>query len=1052
MMRWIVGSGVRLRRAVLAVAAAVLFVGVAQLRHLKVDVLPEFGPPTVEVQTEALGLSAAEVEQLITVPLEQDLLSGVAWLDSIRSRSIPGLSSVQLVFEPGTDLLRARQVVQERLTQAAGLPNVSKPPQMLQPVSSTGRVMMIGLSSRSLSPIELSVLARWTIRPKLLGVPGVANVAIWGQRERQLQVQVDPERLRRHGVTLQQVIETTGNSLWFSPLSFLEASTSGAGGFLDTVNQRLQVQHLSPVETAADLAQVAMVGRGGRILRLGEVTRVVQDHQPLIGDAVLSGGPGLLLVVQKLPGANTLDVTHGVDSAIDALRPGLPGVRIDSSIFRPATYVEASIRHVARAMAVGFVLLVLVLVLLFLEWRTALIAAVTVPLSMAAAGLVLYLRGVTIDTVVVAGLVMALAAVVDDAVVDAEILARNLRRRRREGDGESVARIVLASSLQMRGAAWYATLVVLAVTAPAFFLGGEPGALLPPLVLSYALAVLASMAVALVVTPALALALLPASLHERPQPPPARRLQRGYDQALSKVFASPGPAYAAVGLVAVAGLAVTPFLRPSLVPAFRDADVLVHWDAAPGTSLPEMSRITARAGRELRSIPGVLDVGAHVGRAVASDQVVGVDSGELWVSIDPSADYDATMAAVRRVVAGYPGVDQEVLTYPNDRIGGVLGQADDPIDVRVFGQDLGVLRAEAEEVRRALAGIRGVVGPSVEAQVDEPTVAVRVDLAAARRHGIKPGDVRRAAATLLSGLDVGSLFEEQKVFDVVVRGAPRTRSSLSAIRGLLIDTPNRGQVPLGRVASVRIAPDPQVIRHDSVSRSVDVTADVRGRSVDSVAAEVRSRIQAMRFPLEYHAELVGDYAERQAVRRRLLAVAVAAAVGAFLLLQAAFASWRLAALSFLILPVGLAGGLLAAFVDGRVVSIGSLAGFLAVLAVAVRNGVALIRRYQGLERDEGVAFGPDLVLRGSRERLVPILVTAAATAAAFAPLAAWGDVAGQEVLHPMAVVILGGLATATLVDLFALPALYLRLGAGRVPEAPGPRAMALPEAQPVGKS
>src|SRR5438552_9751198 len=440
MMRWIVGASMQLRVLVVVIAALVMVFGIAQLRQMPVDVLPEFSQPYVEIQTEALGLSAEEVEQLITVPLEQDLLNGVPWLQTIRSESVPGLSSIVLLFEPGTDVIRARQMVAERLTQAVALPHVSKPPTMLQPLSASSRVMLIGLSSKSLSLIQLSVLARWTIGPRLMGVPGVANVAIWGQRERQLQVQVDPQTLDERGVSLDQVISTTGNALWFSPLGRLEANTPGTGGFVDGPQQRLGVFHKSPITTQADLAKVAIEGTepaGGAspALTLGDVATVVEDHQPLIGDAVLSKGPGLLLVVEKLPEANVMEVTKGVDKALRAMGPGLAGIQVDSSLFRPANYIAKSTQHVAKALLIGLALLVLLLLALLFEWRTALIAAVTALLSLALAVIVLHLGGATINAMVMAGLVLAVVGVVGDSIVDTENIRRRLRQHAAAGNG-----------------------------------------------------------------------------------------------------------------------------------------------------------------------------------------------------------------------------------------------------------------------------------------------------------------------------------------------------------------------------------------------------------------------------------------------------------------------------------------------------------------------------------------------------------------------------------------------------------------------------------------
>ncbi len=1054
MMRSIVGSSLKFRLLVVALAAATLFLGITQLRTMPMDTLPEFTQPYVEIQTEALGLSADEVEQLITVPLEADLLNGVAWLETIRSESVPGLSSIVMVFQPGTDLLRARQLVAERLTQAHALPNVSKPPAMLQPLSSSSRVMMIGLSSKDLTLIEQSVLTRWTIRPRLMGVPGVANVAIWGQRERQLQVQVDPDRLRAHKVSLLEVIKTTGNALWVSPLSFLDASTPGTGGFIDTPNQRLGVRHVLPITTPADLARVTIEKEqpGGPALRLGDVADVVEDHQPLIGDASVNDGPGLMLVVEKFPEANTLEVTRGVEAALESLEPGLSGMEIDSSIFRPASFIETAMDNLVLALLLGLALLLLVLAAFLFNWRTALISLVAILVSLAAAGLVLHLRGATLNAMVLAGLVLAVAIVVDDAIVDVEHIARRLREQRREDADRPTVAVILEASLEVRGALLYATLIILLAVLPVLFLGGLSGAFLKPLALSYGLAVLASMVVALTVTPALSVLLLPRPGRPgRGESPLAGRLLGGYHSALARAVAAPRAVFLAAGVIVLVGLAVLPLLsRPqSTLPSFKERDLLIRWDGTPGTSGPEMTRVVAQASRELRSLPGVRNVGGHVGRAVMSDQVVGINSGELWVSVDPKADYDKTVASIQEVVDGYPGLERNVLTYLKDRTGGTLpvaGEAltqagGDAIVVRVYGQEQEVLRGKADEVRQALARVDGVVDPKVELQVEEPTLEVEVDLDAAQRYGIKPGDVRRAAATMLSGIAVGSLFEEQKVFDVQVWSTPETRHSLTSVRELLIDTPGGGRVRLGDVAEVRVAAAPNVIKREAVSRRIDVGASVQGRDLGAVVADVERTLQGIRFPLEYHAELLGDSADRQAARQRVVWYAAAAAIGIFLLLQAAFGSWRLATAVFLTLPVALAGGVLAALAGGGLMSLGAVTGFFAVLGIAARNGILLVSRYRQLERDEGEPFGPGLVLRGARERLVPILAAALAAALALVPLVVLGDDPGREIVRPMAVVVLGGLVTSTLLSLFVVPTLYLRLGSRR----PGPEPFSGPQ-------
>lgn len=1035
MMRWIVGSSLKFRRLVVAVAVAVMVFGVLQLDDTPLDILPEFTRPTVEVQTEALGLSAAEVEQLITVPLEQDLLNGVAFLDDIESASLPGLSSVVLTFEPGTDLLDARQVVQERLTQSHGLPQVADLPQMLQPLSSTSRVAMVKLSSQELSPIEVSVLARWVIGPRLLGVDGVANVAIWGQRERQLQVRVEPGRLAAEGVSLLSIVRTAGNALEVSPLSFLEASTPGTGGFIDTQNQRLQIFHEQPITTPGELAQVPLedpegnaVRRGREIVTLGQVTEIVEDHQPLIGDALCRDGQCLLLVVEKFPRANTPEVTRGVDEALDAMRPGLPGMEIDTSIYRPARYIERSVDNLGRALLVGGILLALVLGAFFYDWRTASIGVLAVLLSLVAAGLVLYLRGVTVNTMVLAGLVLALVVLIDDAVISVDNAARRLRRHRAEASGAPVWRIIVDASVEMRRPILYASLIVAAALLPAFFMDGEAGAFLPPIAISYLLAVVTSMVVALTVTPALCMLFLADAPAEQRESPVVRWLRRGYEKLSLRIIPRPGLAFAVFGVVIVAGLVSVPFLGQSMRPALKRRDILIDLAAPPGTSLPTMNDVVARAVDELDSIPGVGNVGAHVGRAVTSDQVVNINSGEIWVSIDPSADYDATLVAIEETVDDYPLLTHDVLTYSEKRVTDVLERDEDDIVVRIYGENADVLRSKAEEVRGALAGIDGVEGPRVELAPDEPTLEVEVDLARARHFGIKPGDVRRAAATLLSGIVVGNLFEEQKVFDVVVWGAPGIRGSESDVRRLLIDTPGSGQVRLGEVADVRIVPNPSVIRHESVATYVDVTAEVEGRGYGDVVADAERRLERVEFPLEHHAELLGGFADRQAARTRVLTVVAAAAIGIFLLLQAAFGSWRHAILLFLTLPMALSGGVLAVLVDRATVTLGSAAGLVAVLGIAARGGIVLINHYQRLEWREGELFGTQLVVRGTRDRFVPILTAALATATVFAPFLIAGDVVGLEVVRPMAVAILGGLVTSTLLNLVVVPAAYLRFG------------------------
>ena len=805
-MRWIIESSMRFRLLVVAAVAALAGFGFAQLRSMPVDIYPEFTPTQVEVQTEALGLSAEEVEQLITVPLEQDLLVGVPFLDEIESASLPGLSSVLMTFEPGTDLLDARQVVQERLTQAvgvAGLPNVAKPPQMIQPVSANRRVSMIKLSSESLTPIDVSVLARWVISPRLMGVPGVANVTVWGFRDRQLQVLVDPERLQESGTTLAQVIETAGNALEVSPLSFLEASTPGTGGFIDTVNQRLNIFHELAITTAEELSQVPLESATpgeATSTTLGDVTTVVEDSQPLIGDAICPGDERcLFLVVEKFPDANTVEVTDGVNAALDAMQPGLGDIRIDSTIYRPASFIESSFQNLGWALLAGGLLLLLVIGAFFWDWRRALISLAAIAASLGAAVAVLYLRGTTVNLMVVAGLVLGLTAVIHDALVDPQTIVRRTREDRERDSATSVWSTIARASTETRRAVLYAVVIAAAAAIPLFFLRGEGGAFLPPIVLSYLVAVAASMLVALTLTPALSLLLLANAPLPRTTAPWLGRLRRRYDRIAPRLLTRTGAAFAVAGVVAASGLIAVPFLDTSMRPALKEPDVLVHIEAAPGTSLPRMTEITRQAVEDLGSLPGVVNIGGQVGRAVMSDQIVNVNSGEIWVKIDARRlrpHRDCHCGHRRR---DYPGrVHRCAHATPRSGSRTSSGRSDDDVVVRIYGENEDVLDAKADEVQAMIAGVDGVARANVERPPEEPTVQVEVDLARAQVAGVKPGDVRRTAATLLGGITVGNLFEQQKVFDVVVWGAPEIRQSETDIEQLLVDTPNGGHGPRRR--------------------------------------------------------------------------------------------------------------------------------------------------------------------------------------------------------------------------------------------------------------
>ena len=1042
MMRWIVGSSLKFRFLVIAIAVGLMNFGVGRLQKMPVDVFPEFAPPLVEIQTISLGLSQEEVESLVTIPLEQ-VLAGVPGMEVMRSKSVPDLSAIKMYFKPGTDLLLARQMVNERIvTVIPTLPSWASPPVMLPPLSATSRMMKIGISSKTRSVMDLSMITYWTIRQRLLRVPGVANIAMWGERLQMLNVNVVPELLKKHGVALEEVMEATADALDVGLFKFSEGHHVGTGGWVDTPNQRLQVRHVPPLVRKYDnvttdaLANVPLAVRNGKQLLLKDVAEVVIDHQPMVGDGIINEGPGLLLIVEKFPWANTLQVTKAVEAALDALRPGLPDVEIDSSIFRPATFIETSIDNLSMALLIGCVLLIVVLFAFLYEWRVALISCVAMPLSLLAATLVLYLRDTTINVMILAGFVIALGDIVDDAIIDIENVVRRLREYRKSGRRDkSLARIILEASLEVRGAIVYATLIEVLAILPVFFMEGLSGAFFQPLALSYALALLVSMVVALTVTPAMALIFLRKAPLESRESPIVRWLQNGYEKILAPIVRSPRPAYLTVGVIVSAGVLIWPLLGHSLLPDFKERDFLMHWLTKPGTSWPEMQRITIQASKELRSIPGVRNFGAHIGQALIMDEVVGMYFGENWISVDPRVDYDDTLDKIQEVVDGYPGLFRDVQTYLKERIREVLTGTSDAIVVRTYGRDLDVLTEKATEVRDALAKIDGIVDLHMSFQEKIPQIEVKVDLDKAYNYGLKPGDVRRSATTLVALEEAGDIHIGNRTYDVNVWSIPSARNSLSDIKNLLIDIPDGGYVRLADLADVRVAPTPNVVQREHLMRRMDVDANVRGRPLGDVYADVKAALAKIEFPHEYYPVLLGEYTERLAAQRNLLFVSVVAAIGIFLLLFTSFGSFRLAMLSFLTLPSALVGGVLAAYLGDGIISLGSLVGFLTILGIAARNGIMLIEHYQHLERYEGETFGPGLVLRGARERISPIMMTALTTAFAVIPLVVAGSIPGHEIEHPLAVVVLGGLVTSTLLNLFVVPSLYLRFGASREPDA-----------------
>lgn len=1016
-MRALIELCLRQRWVVLGLALLFIAMAVQGLRGARFDAFPEFAPPRVEIQTEAQGLSSEEVEALVTTPLES-ALAGTPGMTAIRSKSVLGLSSIVMLFPSGTSLLDARALVQERVTRAApSLPLVARPPVLLAPLSSTSRILKVGLWSATKSRVELSDLARWTVRPALMAIPGVANVAVWGERPRRLEVRVDPDRLVATGVDLARVSAVAR-----------EALLPRAGGVVDLPTTRLPIIQAPMVRDASELARVPLstVGRGA--LTLGDVAEVVESSAVPIGDALVTQGSGILLIVEKQPGASTLDVTAAVDATLARLKPAMPDVEVDPTIFRPAGFIERALSNLGHAMGLGCAFVLAVLCVFLWNLRTALISVLAIPLSLLAATFVLTALGRTIDTMVIAGLVIALGEVVDDAIIDVENIHRRLRAFPTMPSISETIRVVLQASLEVRSAIVFASLIVLLVFVPVLFLGGVAGEFFRPLALAYGLAIAASTLVALTITPVLALLLLRRQGANEHASPLASKLVRLYEPMLRATVGRPKRVLAITsGLLVVAAL-VGSTLREEFLPHFAENDFLMHWIARPGTSLEAVARTADLARKELLTVPGVRNFGAHIGRAEVADEVVGPNFAELWLSVSPDANLDETFKKVREVVDGYPGVFRDVQTYLQERMREVLSGGGGAIVVRLRGNDLAAMRVVAEQLSHGLEAVKGISHARPEAQVLVPQVRIRVDPEKCAAFGIEAGVVRARAATLLAGEPVGQLVRGLQPLDVVVWSPESQRADVAALRALAIAVDGRTLARLGDVADVAVVPMQNTITHDATARKLDVLVDLeRGADLSAVSTQVASQLKALTLPASHHAEVLGEGAARAEARARLFGVAALALVGIFFVLLADFQSPRLAVLVFSGLPFALVGGVLAAATGGAV-SLGTLIGLVAVVGIAARNGIMLVSHLRHLEVEEGVPFGLELVVRGARERLAPILMTALATGLALVPVALGGAAAGHEIEHPMAVVILGGLVSSTVLTVLVTPALYLRFG------------------------
>ncbi|WP_141327860.1 efflux RND transporter permease subunit [Myxococcus sp. AB025B] len=1021
MLDHVILFSLRHRLFVVLAAVAVLLYGGWVVTRLPVDVFPDLNRPTVTVMTEAGGLSPEEVETLVTTPIETSM-NGAPGVQRVRSSSGVGLSIVHVEFDWGTDIYLDRQLVSERLQVARErLPRDVAP--HLTPVSSImGEILLLGVQSEEgrTSPLELRSLADWVLRQRLLTIPGIAQVTVLGGGVKQFQVRVAPGKLLAFGLTFEDVERAAGLS---------QGNTTG--GFVDKGGREYLVRNLARSASVEDLRATVVAMRDGVPVRLSQVAEV--DVGPAVkrGDGGMNGRPAVILAVQKQPGASTLALTEQVDVAVKELRSTLPSdVRVET-LFRQADFIQAAIGNVVEALRDGALLVVVVLFLFLVNLRTTAITLTAIPLSFVITALVMKAFGLSINTLTLGGLAVAVGELVDDAIVDVENVYRRLRENRAKAQPEPVLRVIYLASSEVRGSIVFATLIVVLVFLPLFALGGIEGRLFAPLGVAYVVSILASLLVSLTVTPALCAFLLPKGrLLEHGDGAVVRWLKARARHVLDFSLAHSSAVMVGATVLVLGAVAVVPFLGRSFLPPFNEGTATVNVLAPPGTSLEESNRFGLLAERLIASVPEVKTVGRRTGRAEQDEHAEGVHYSELDVDFkEGGRPRDVVLADLRERLSVLPGLSVSVGQPISHRLDHLLSGIRAQVAVKLFGQDLEALRGKAEEVRAVMAQVPGVVDLQVEQQTLIPQLQVRLKREEAARLGVQPGAMAEQLEKAFNGVVVGQVLEGQRTFDVLVRYEERARVDAEAFRRALVDTPSGARVPVAAVADVVESRGPNVIHHDHLQRRVVVMANVAGRDLGSAVEEVRERVAAsVVLPTGTFLSYEGQFESQEAATRLIALLSLVSLVGMFLVLYAHFRSARLVAQVMLNIPLALVGSVTAVVLTGQPLSVATLVGFVTLCGIASRNTIMLISHYLHLVEHEGAVFGREMVVRGSLERLVPVLMTALTAGLALVPLALASGAPGKEILHPVATVILGGLISSTLLDLLVTPAVFHRFG------------------------
>lgn len=1008
-----------------AVALVTMAYGLRVLRVLPIDVLPDLNRPRVTILTEAPGLAAEEVETLVTFPLES-VLNGATGVEMVRSQSGPGLSVLNVEFGWNTDIYIDRQIVNEKIALASGRLPANIRPYLAPMASIMGQFLQIGMYSTTghTDPVELRTLADWVVRPRLQTVRGVAQVVAMGGGRKQYQALVDPEELLKFDVTLQDVERSVAAS-----------NSNASGGFLDEGGSELLVRSLGRLNTVAELEQVVVKASAERPVLLKQVARVVEGAQVKRGDAAVNGSPAVILTITKQPGADTRLATDNIHRALDDLAASLPAdVKLNYGVYQQKDFIDRSIDNVTEALRDGGLLVVVILFLFLLNVRTTLITLTAIPLSIVVTALVFHWCGMSINTMTLGGLAVAIGELVDDAIVDVENIFRRLRENNALAQPKPALQVVYQASREIRGSIVYSTMLVVLVFIPLFALGGMEGRLFAPLGVAYIVSILASLVVSLSVTPVLSYWLLPQarSTAHTNDSPVVRLLKRPAAWAIRLSLAYPRQILLAVGLAVAATLVAGSRLGRDFLPPFNEGSVQVNLFLPPGTSLSASNRIASMVDERIKAVPGVLDFGRRTGRAELDEHAEGVNTSEIIISFDPHADRsrEEMLADLRRELAEVPGVvvsaEQPMAHLISHMLSGVKAQ----VGIKVFGDDLAVLRSTAAQIKEAIADVPGLRDLLVEPQVETPQLQIQLNRERLAQFGLRSDDVNQFIETAMYGRVVSEVVQGQRKFDLVVRLEDEYRQDQAKLKRLAVNLPSGGRVPLATVADFQLASGPNTINRENVRRRMVVQCNTQGRDLHGVVSDIQARLAPIQanLPAGYFLEYGGQFESQQSATRTIGILSLFSLAGMFLALYTLFGSTNLALQVLAALPMAAIGAVTALVITGQSLTVASLVGLISLSGIASRNGILLIAHYLHLVREEGEQFTPQMIERAGLERLSPMLMTALTAGIALVPLVWQAGQPGKEILYPVATVILGGLVSSTLLDFFVHPALFWMFG------------------------